>query len=182
MTRSPQSALLLFPVDPQEAIKSPPTLLEALVQWQLAGTADPVISGRLLVGDGFTRFLMFLGCSPGLRLEPVADGTHLGVSLLESTAAPRLITGSNTVAPRCPLCRTAAGESDLQRVPQSCDACQLPVAPGEWQWKRSAAFCRSGVWIHGIYPHEAVPNDLLLNRLQSFSGFAWDYAYLLQLV
>ena len=96
---------------------------------------------------------------------------------------PRLVTGPNTVKPRCPGCR---GRFDdwRDRLPgwQSGEPAICTGCGGSWpawalDWREHAIGGRVLVELRNVFPGEAIPSDLLLRRLKEATAIRWRYAW-----
>ena len=97
------SSLYLTTVDPR-ATPDLQAIRRVLADLEIIG--DTLGPARYAAGAGFSRHVVYAGCSPYLIMQPPSDG-GLGfchVALHGPWGQPQLITGANTVAPRCPEC------------------------------------------------------------------------------
>ena len=137
-------------------------------------------------GDGFTRHVIYAGCAPYLVTEPPADGSlqFCHVALHGPHPEPRLVTGPNTVPPRCPTCRSRIG-AWRERLATwrreagytSCDACGASWAVYALDWREHAIAARYLIELRNVYPGEANPSDRLMTQLRQCSGMAWRHAW-----
>lgn len=179
----PVTSLFLVPGDPDLA----PELgaVEAVLQ-DLGVIAEPHGPRRFLAGDGFARHVIFAGCSPHLVMRPAHDGdtAFCHVALHGPFAAPRLVTGPNTVKPRCPHCRRRFdGWQERLRTwigptaTATCDGCGTVLAPVRLDWRQHAVGGRVLVELRNVFPAEATPSDTLMQRLGDATGMAWQYGW-----
>lgn len=153
---------------------------------ELAIIAAPLGRDLFLAGAGFSRQIVFAGCSPHLVMQPPADGSRLfcHVALHGPFEQPLLVTGPNTVKPRCPSCRARFNSwreqidewraSDAQIVCPSCLAISSACA---LDWRDHAACGRVLIEMRHVFPGEATPSDQLMKRLADASGIGWRYAW-----
>jgi len=175
-------SLLLHCDVPQWRPTAPDAVARVLADAGLIGAAQG--SDVLLYGAGeqFLSLVTFLGCSPRISLTEAdaADGQPLcrirlhdfdDVTLLESQPPPAL---------RCAGCRAAQPRPVSLHYDwrQPCAKCGVSLPLHRCDWRRGAAFGRFFVEIENVFPHEAVPADLLMSRLESLSDSRWDYFYL----
>ena len=101
------------------------------------------------------------------------------MALLGPFAEPRILTGENTVKPRCPHCRARLGDwrerLDMPSAP--CPACGQSLPAHELDWRQHAAVGRCFIELRNVFPGEASPSDLLMAELRSVSGQEWRYAW-----
>jgi hypothetical protein len=153
---------------------------------ELAIIAEPLPDNSFHAGDGFSRHVIFAGCSPYLVMQPPTDGSRqfCHVAVHGPWPGPRLVTGPNTVKPRCPACR--ARFSDWQSHLESwrqpgaiahCDSCGSEHPPVALDWRSHAIAGRLLVELRNVFPGEAGPSDSLMQRLEGATGLAWRYAW-----
>ncbi len=142
--------------------------------------------GLYRAGEDFFEHLVYLGCSPVVRFaDGTADEEQAGTCVALGSGY-KLIYGRNTTVPVCSRCkgRLTGWVERLQRTAQGpaavCASCQTPVALSALNWRRRAALGSLFVGVHGVFPHEAVPGEKLLEGLQSLTGAAWRYSYVQQ--
>lgn len=180
-------SLLLYPADPGGEPPDAPAVARTLAMLGLTGDllAAPA---TYRAGPAFLRHVTFLGCAPHLVLEPPADGgaAFSHVAIAGPFAAPRLVVGTNTAAPRCPACRARlegwrAALADWVDAPLAararCPGCGAAQRPADLDWRDSAAVGRLFVEVRNVFPGEAVPGDELLAALHGLGGGAWRYAW-----
>lgn len=178
-------SLFIFPKDPWAEPPAIEPVLKVLADKQL--TAEPWRENTFLAGDGVFRHITFAGCSPHLEFSPPADGgrnfCHLG--LLGPYDSPRMITGPNTLKPRCPQCRHRVADwrplaEQWQSNPRqhwTCPECGSTSLLTAMRWRQHAVFGRLLIEIHSVFPGEAVPGDQLMAHLREVSGIDWDYGW-----
>jgi len=180
---SQTSSLYLAPADPNSA---PDTqrVRQALADLDIiAGKLGPA---SYRAGEGFSRHVIFAGCSPYLVMQPPEDGSlnFCHVALHGPYAGPRLVTGPNTVKPRCPGCRARfndwrehlqAWQAGIERA--SCSSCGQQCSPSELDWRNHAISARVLVELRNVFPGEASPSDQLMYGLKTATGEDWRHAW-----
>ncbi|MDJ0740292.1 MAG: hypothetical protein QNJ91_11275 [Gammaproteobacteria bacterium] len=148
--------------------------------------ADALGPGSYRAGTGFVRHVTYAGCAPALVLEPPADGNRrfCHVAVHGPFPHPRLVTGPNTVKPRCPDCRArfADWRDALQRwrgpdAVAVCGTCGARHSPHRLDWRQHAISGRVLVELRNVFPGEAAPGDTLLRTLRDATGTAWRYGW-----
>ena len=180
---SEPTSLFLAPHDPQ-ATPTLETLQQVLSGLEIIGA--PLAHMTFAAGEGFSRHVIYAGCAPHLVMTPPADGSRrfCHVALHGPFQQPRLVTGPNTVKPRCPDCRARYSDWRDQltawragtRLAQ-CPACGRMSAPGELDWRNHAIVARVLIELRNVFPGEASPSDQLLDRLTSATGLEWQHAW-----
>lgn len=179
-------SLFLFPSDPFQSC-APPHLLGVLQELALIGSLIRAsVDARVFeAGDNFARHVVYAGCSPQLRFAPEHPGDRgfCHVALLGPYPQPRLVTGNNTVKPRCPQCRTRLADWQ-QRITSSealiCPACAIPLVAASLDWRQHAAAGRILLEMRNVFPGEASPSDQLLQALAQACDLPWRYAWAAQ--
>ena len=177
------TSLFLAPRDPDSAPEMAP-VRQVLID--LAITADVLGPARFAAGDGFSRHVIYAGCSPHLVMRPPEYGSlsFCHVALHGPFMRPRLVTGPNTVKPRCPGCRARfanwreeldSWQSGLEQA--QCATCGRRFPPSRLDWRGHAISGRVLVELRNVFPGEASPSDLLMQRLKTHTGEAWHFAW-----
>ena len=180
------SFLVLCPVDPHWTLPDDEGLIRLLQSVRLIGklyreTMD------FWPGERFLDLVAFLGCSPDIKLEPDEDSPHFCfIRLKTRTRSVEFHAGDHSFAPRCPQCRSAMDDwrnriHDWQQragnAPLPCNSCGHPAMPWDYNWRKSAGFGRCFIEINNIYPREAIPQQHLLDTLNSHYQVNWHYFY-----
>jgi len=176
-------SLYLHPANPLWRPAAHNSMGSALREFGLAG---PLIEetkvNEYVAGDRFMERIVFLGCSPQLPLAPAqpGDGQQPCYIHLHDNREVSFLCATRRPAVRCGDCRTAAGlsEPDCYDSVFLCEKCGMESLYSDLDWRKSAGFGRFFIEIKGVYPHEAVPSDALLNRLDALSDCRWKYFYL----
>lgn len=135
--------------------------------------------GRYGVGPQFLGLIMFLGCAPNVPLAPAAGGAEPCTIRMLSFATPVLVSAQPMPAVRCRRCRAAVGLPCAYdfTTRYRCANCGAAGTLAELDWRQGAGWARLFLDISGIYPHEAVPSDALLEQLAEISGGGWKYFF-----
>lgn len=177
------SSLFLAPVN-TESTPALEGVLEVLKG--LGISAEALGSGVFAAGDGFSRHVVYAGCAPYLVMQPPEKGSlqFCHVAVHGPYPEPRLVTGSNTVKPRCPACRArvddwrrhlAAWQAGAANA--TCAACGKVWRPDQLDWRNHAIAGRILIELRNVFPGEASPSDLLLQRLAERTNEDWHYAW-----
>ncbi|MCB1798529.1 MAG: hypothetical protein KDI67_06570 [Gammaproteobacteria bacterium] len=177
------SSLYLAPDDPQSApdLDGPTVVLQ-----DLGLIGRPLAPKIYSAGEGFSRHVIYAGCSPFLAMQPSHDGSlqFCHVALHGPYAQPRLVTGPGTARPRCPTCRARLTDW-REQLEQWQAGTTRPLCPGcgrswsahELDWRAHAISGRVLIELRNVFPGEASPSDLLLQRLEGQTGTPWRYAW-----
>lgn len=176
----PISKLIFFPDNPDHLVGNK-LIIDTLISTQFIN-AEIYNDNHYLAGEKFLRLITFLGCSPNINLFPVENDTHCFISLIEQTSQAQYLGYISSVNPKCPNCkkRIANWKTDSWNKTGEiccCDKCNTQTPYAKLNWKHECGFSRCGFEIAQIYPHEAVPTEQLLNRLEKETGVKWNYCY-----
>ena len=178
--------LVLCPTEPGWSPPDDQSLEHLLQSIQLIG--EPFRDEKTyLVGDRFLELIAFMGCSPDINFEPGDnDQEFCFIRLITDAVSIEFHSGDHTHAPRCPQCRAAVDDwrkrvgawlDDSKGNPWICESCKHEAAPWRYNWRKSAGFGRCFIEINNIYPREAMPQQALLDTLNSHYGADWHYFY-----
>lgn len=177
------TSLYIVPTDPDAA---PPMPGIRTVLQHLGIIAESIGPHRYAVGDDFHRHVIFAGCSPYLKTRPAGDGdlAFCHVALHGPFATPLLVTGPNTVKPRCGHCRrriddwrdrVAAWREPAAVV--TCAGCGAVQSPVRLDWRQHAIGGRVFIEVRNVFPAEATPGDALMQQLNEQTGVTWQYGW-----
>lgn len=175
-------SLFLSPQSPQDYCDSD-TLSQVLEELCITGSLMGEQPGLHVyhAGEGFARHVVYAGCSPHLRFEPEHENDQhfCHVAVHGPFEQARVLTGENTVKPRCPHCRQRLSDwrERLHADKTPCPGCETALKPSELDWRQHAAVGRCFVEMRNVFPGEASPSDQLMAALQEASGFAWRHAW-----
>lgn len=182
VSMSALTSLFLTPVDP---LVCPDPVAVADVLRTLAISGESLGGNLYTAGDRFARHVVFAGCSPHLVMDPPADGDRrfCHVALHGPFETPRLVTGPNTVTPRCPHCRARFADWRVELPAWQagetarCSECGAEWTLHELDWRGHAAVGRLLVELRNVFPGEASPSDLLMQQLAGATGNPWRHAW-----
>lgn len=175
-------SLLLHPDEPDWVPADRADFVALLGNLGLIDAASEAGEGSVFrLGRQFLDLVMFLGCSPHVVIDPQdPDGGQPVCRLRYHVYSDvRFLSARMPPAVRCPHCRAPAS-GGVQRAPDrpfSCPQCGRISAAQALDWRQAAGFGRCFLELSGIYPHEAVPSDRLMETLRNYSRSPWCYFY-----
>ncbi|HEY9150552.1 MAG TPA: hypothetical protein VIQ75_07080 [Gammaproteobacteria bacterium] len=182
--------LILHAGDPAHRPPDVHALAATLADIGLIATPLPGLPDAWYAGDAFLSHVIFLGCSPQVEFEPgdpqqAAAGHFCHVRYQRQDAGPVFRSSAGRLQPRCPGCRGRLEQwqelvrdwpSDREAtVP--CAGCGRTLQAPELDWRQCAGFGRWFLEIWNIHPHEAVPTEALITRLEQVAGTPVRYFY-----
>lgn len=164
-------------------------LIEALQHLDFIGAAVTGSTMEYHSGSKIMNSISLVGCSPiySLTSEPGDDPAGI-VSFSPVYKAVQFIYGINSMTPKCPHCSEPLNtwQQSLPGPLVACDTlewliccerCMKSVDLNSLRFRREAALGRFFIYVHGIYPHEAVPMDAFLVILEQYLGSPVAYFY-----
>lgn len=194
MVEFPDNRLILYPraISTRVNLSALLKILQniGLIANELPAASVNGQSGHYLVGERFFEQVIFLGCSPQLKLTPpekhedrATEFCHIGIDCSDEI---KFLGGNNVRAPQCPQCKSVDKNwrtilQQWQQAPEvftrQCPQCGATKPLHMLNWRRTAGFAAVSVHIWGVHQSEAVPNDSLLNALQALTHCSWQYFY-----
>lgn len=176
-------SLFLFPLPTESATPAPASVLDVLRELEIV--AQPLASGGHAAGNGFVHHVVYAGCSPHVRFSPSRPGDldFCHVVLHGPYPHARLVTGRNTVKPRCPTCRARfdTWQNELMNWHRGalavCANCGQAHPATALDWRQHAACGRFLIELRNVFPGEASPSDCLIGQLRKTTGSEWGYAW-----
>ena len=129
-------------------------------------------------GEKLLEYINFLGCSPTLH----SGELECRIRVHHFTTA-QAMGGQSIGTLRFPRCRHLIANPSATVMSINTDAgwvcpeCGNAGTFHQINWRRSAGFASLFVEIRSIFPREALPNELLLGRLQLLIPGDWAWFY-----
>ena len=181
--------LVMYPDDNTFIPQGRDDIQQVLKEIEFIGDTLPSNDDRLrfLIGEQFLNFVTFLGCSPAIEIEPLADGDedfcHVHISPLYQQL--EFVADAAGKGPRCPQCRHE--EKNWQNLVENwqvdsslqyqCPECQQVTDVLKLNWKKSAVAAHVFIEVYSVFPNEAVLADKVLSVLGKATGVTWKYFY-----
>jgi len=173
------AALYLHPKAPDRNIEIS-GLIKILRSIGLIEKKIPDTENSFYAGSRFLNIITFLGCSPSIQFTATADNpNYCFIRLIDSRTIKMIHTRKQARAPQCPHCNKPLEQWHELAIdsPWRCPDCKQTSSAHEFNWKHTAGIARLFIEISDIYPKEAIPQPILLERLASETGVEWGYFY-----
>jgi uncharacterized protein Usg len=183
---SGQGSLFLYPGKPDYTPDDFTGLVAAL---QEAGFISHPLrtfqeDNAFFTGDHYLDYIAYMGCSPsiqfdisGTNIEPGNSFCHVIIHLYDTQ---RLIVSQKQArAPHCPNCSKPVKnwQDNVSGTQILCEQCHNLAAINDYNWRKMAGYARLFIEVTDIFPREAIPQQLLLDKLKSVSNTDWQYFY-----
>lgn len=182
--------LILHAGDPDHPPPESTRLVQALRELGLIAAPLPDQSLAWYAGADFLSLVIFLGCSPQVEFRPIdagqaAAGRFCHVHYQWQEAGPVFRSSAGRLQPRCSVCRgpLEVGQELVRDWPSGrvvtvcCAGCGRTLQAPELDWRQCAGFGRWFLEIWNIHPHEAVPTEALITRLEQVTDTPVRYFY-----
>jgi hypothetical protein len=137
-------------------------------------------SHHYFTGEKYLDYIAYMGCAPTIQFTADDKDKNFCFIKIQQYLSTKLIHSQKQLrAPHCPVCNkpvknwqeTMTG-SDIQ-----CDQCGTTSGIEKFNWRKMAGCAQLFIEITDIFPKEAIPQQLLLDKLASISDTRWQYFY-----
>jgi len=131
-------------------------------------------------GNKFLDYIAYMGCAPAIQFEASGDNEDFCfIKLHQYDNAKLIYSRTQSRAPHCPVCKKPVRDwqHDTNAATIHCPSCDSTSNIEQFNWRKMAGFARLFIEITDIFPKEAIPQQLLLNRLSNTTGTDWQYFY-----
>ena len=135
-------------------------------------------------GDKFLDYIAYLGCAPTVQFEasPNEIDNHSDFCFIKIHCykSARLIHSQKQArAPHCPNCGKPVKDWQHRKTEStiSCNQCNTTSNIEDFNWRKMAGYAQLFIEITDIFPKEAIPQQLLLDKLSNISKTEWLYFY-----
>jgi hypothetical protein len=132
------------------------------------------------VGEKFLDYIAYMGCSPAIQFDTTEDQDNFCHIKIHHHESPQLIYSKKQFsAPICPACKKPVKnwQQNISEAAIRCDHCQTVSDIETFNWRRMAGYAQLFIEITDIFPKEAVPQQILMDRLSSITDTGWLYFY-----
>lgn len=134
-------------------------------------------------GDRFLDHIAYMGCAPAIQFEASDDKQNFCFIKLHLYDSAKLIhSKTQSRTPHCPNCNKPVAGWLQQRTDTTihCDQCDTVSDIAKFNWRKMAGYARLFIEITDIFPKEAIPQQLLLDKLAGKLRTDWSYFYACQ--
>lgn len=180
MTDTSQCALFLCPEQHDFTVKDVSLFI---TQLQNTGLIDEAITERkdsYYAGERFLDYIAYMGCSPAIQFEASDtrnDFCHIKIHQYDS--ARLIVSEIQTRAPHCPHCSKPVKNWLDTKTTETihCNLCDATSHISEFNWRKMAGYAQLFIKITDIFPKEAMPQQVLLDKLSAVFDTEWLYFY-----
>lgn len=137
-------------------------------------------SHHYFTGDKYLDYIAYMGCAPNIQFEAGENDTDFcSIRLQRYDSAQLIYSQSQSRAPHCPVCQKPIKDWQQSKTGStiSCSHCHTTSQIEKFNWRKMAGYARLFIEITDIFPKEAIPQQLLMDKLSSISKTGWLYFY-----
>ena len=131
-------------------------------------------------GDKFLDHIAYMGCAPSIQFEASESSSNFCFVKIHHYRSAKLIHNQKQArAPHCPDCKKIIKDWQDARSATSirCDQCGATSNIENFNWRKMAGYAQLFIEITDIFPKEAIPQQILLDKLTGITGVEWGYFY-----
>lgn len=135
---------------------------------------------HFLTGEKFLDYIAYLGCAPAIQFEADETGKNFCFIKIHRYDSARLIHSKiQPRAPHCPVCKKATSNWQHNTTSSQilCDQCHTSSGIEMFNWRKMAGYAQLFIEITDIFPKEAMPQQMLLDKLSDITGTEWQHFY-----
>lgn len=179
-----QCSLFLYPEQHNFKLNEISSLVSVLQDIGFVSeTIQSDTSEHLYTGDRFLDYIAYMGCSPAIQFEASGDNDNFcHIKIHQSDSAHLIVSQKQSRAPHCPHCgKPVKNWRDHQTERQIfCTQCHTAANIEEFNWRKMAGYASLFIEITDVFPKEAIPQQLLLDKLKQKFDVDWQYFYACQ--
>jgi len=139
---------------------------------------------RFFTGNNFLDYIAYMGCAPAIQFEASPNGRDDNsdfcfIKIHHYESAQLIYSHKQARAPHCPQCNKQASNWQQNKTSTAilCNHCHASSNIEEFNWRKMAGYAQLFIEITDIFPKEAIPQQLLLDKLANISDTDWQYFY-----
>lgn len=176
-----QCSLFLYPGQHSFKVDKLSSLVSALQDIEFASSQiKPEASTTLYTGKRFLDYIAYMGCSPAIQFEASATNDNFcHIKIHQYDSARLIVSEKQSRSPHCPNCsKPVKNWRDQQTDRQiSCNQCHNIANKEAFNWRKMAGYGLLFIEITDIFPKEAIPQQVLLDKLKQKFSVEWQYFY-----
>lgn len=131
-------------------------------------------------GEQFLDYIAYMGCSPAIQFEASETSDKFcHIKIHQHDHAKLIVSQMQTRSPHCPNCNKPVKNWLDTKTTETihCDACDTTSNISEFNWRKMAGYAQLFIEITDIFPKEAIPQQILLDKLSEVFDTDWQYFY-----
>ncbi len=135
---------------------------------------------RYFTGDKFLDHIAYMGCAPAMQFEADENNdAFCFIKIHDYESAELIYSKTQSRPPQCPACKQTVKnwQHKLTKTTIECDRCHSTSRIDKFNWRKMAGYARLFIEITDIFPKEAMPQQILLDKLTGICKTDWLYFY-----
>jgi len=131
-------------------------------------------------GDKYLDFIAYMGCAPAIQFEAGGKNKNFCfIKIHQYQPAELIVSEKQSRAPHCPACNKPVKNWQTTKTGSTicCDQCNTTSNIEKFNWRKMAGYSRLFIEITDVFPKEAIPQPLLLDKLADITDTNWLYFY-----
>lgn len=173
-------ALFLCPKQHDFTIENTPQFIAELQNCGLIASAINDRENSFYTGERYLDFIAYMGCAPAIQFEASDtrdDFCHINIH--QHASAQLIVSQMQTRAPHCPNCSKPVKDWLDNRTQETihCSSCNNSAGINEFDWRKMGGYSRIFIEITDIFPKEAIPQQILFDKLTGICKTDWSFFY-----
>ncbi len=173
-------ALYLCPGQQDFTLRDISTFVTQLQQNGLISEAITERENSFFAGQRFLDYVAYMGCSPAIQFEASDTSKNFcHIKIHQYDTAKLIVSQKQSRAPHCPNCNRPVKDWLHNKTEETirCNLCNTTANIGDFNWRKMAGYARVFIEITDIFPKEAIPQQILLDKLTGICKTDWLYFY-----
>ena len=139
---------------------------------------------HFFTGNSFLDYIAYMGCAPAIQFEASPNGkdgnsNFCFIKIHCYDTAKLIYSNKQSRAPHCPQCNKPVSDWLQNKTGTAilCNHCHTSSSIENFNWRRMAGYAQLFIEITDIFPKEAIPQQLLLEKLLTITDTDWLYFY-----
>ena len=135
-------------------------------------------------GDKYLDYIAYMGCAPTIRFEADPKDSDNNsdfcfIKIHNHQSAKLIHSQTQARAPHCPNCKKPVKNWQDSKTDSTihCNQCHSTSNIEAFDWRKTAGYAQLFIEITDIFPREAIPQQILLDKLASITDVEWLYFY-----
>ncbi len=147
----------------------------------IAQNINPQTSNQhYFTGENYLDYIAYMGCAPTIQFEAEDKNDNFCfIKLHHKQKAELICSQMQSRAPHCPNCKKPVKHWQVSKTATTikCQLCDTTSNIEDFNWRKMAGYARLFIEITDIFPKEAIPQPLLLEKLADITKLEWRYFY-----
>ena len=138
------------------------------------------LENSFYTGERFLDYVAYLGCSPTIQFEASETSNKFcHIKIHQHDHAKLIVSQMQPRAPHCPNCSKPVKSWLDTKTAETihCGSCNTTAHISAFNWRKMAGYAQLFIEITDIFPKEAIPQQVFLDKLSDVFNTKWLYFY-----